>query len=106
MLLRHSFFLYYMLIYNHMSKVQKRMKACSLRRKGMSLKKIAKELMVSSGSVSVWCRDIELTTKQIREINRRAHKGSAKGRAKGVTVNKNKKALMIQKHLPQQLQLV
>ncbi len=79
-----------------MSKVQKRMKACSLRRKGMSLKKIAKELMVSSGSVSVWCRDIELTTKQIREINRRAHKGSAKGRAKGVTVNKNKKALSLQ----------
>jgi hypothetical protein len=49
------------------SKDSERLRAIALRKKGMSVKDIAKELMVAKSSVSVWVRDIQLTEKQ-REV--------------------------------------
>lgn len=56
-----------------MSKALLRLKARELRGKGESIKVIAKSLQVSAGSVSTWCRDVELTEKQIKELEIRAH---------------------------------
>ena len=47
-----------------MAKFEKRMRARAMRRNGMSIKYIAKELSVSSDSVSRWCEDIHLSPAQ------------------------------------------
>ncbi|EKE12994.1 MAG: hypothetical protein ACD_13C00107G0004 [uncultured bacterium] len=56
-----------------MSKSVQKVEARELRLKGKSIKKIAKKLGVSVGSVSIWCRDIELSLdqKKILDINAR-----------------------------------
>lgn len=46
-------------------------KALQLRSKGKSIKQIAKELDVSVGIVSLWCRQIELTEKQKEKLKKR-----------------------------------
>ncbi len=48
-----------------MAKSEKKLRARELRRNGQSIKSIAKELEVSQGSVSLWCRDIVLTDEQL-----------------------------------------
>jgi len=55
-----------------MAKSRERLKARQLRRKGESIKVIAKQLSVSPSSVSYWCTDIKLSLKQIKELERRA----------------------------------
>lgn len=44
-----------------MAKFKEKIKARELRHRGESIKDIARKLKVSKGSVSRWCRDIELT---------------------------------------------
>lgn len=56
-----------------MSKPVLRKKARQLRRKGLGIKTIAYRLGVSSSTVSLWCRDIKLTPKQLQELEKRAH---------------------------------
>lgn len=51
-----------------MAKSQQRLMAIELRKQGRSIKSIAKELLVSPGSVSVWCRDVKLTKRQIEKL--------------------------------------
>src|SRR5688572_10368152 len=55
-----------------MAKSEKKIRARTLRRKGQSIKSIARELEVSQGSVSLWCRDIILTDKQISILEKNA----------------------------------
>lgn len=55
-----------------MAKSEKKLLARQLRRGGQSIKSIAKELEVSQGSVSLWCRDIILTDEQLRLLERNA----------------------------------
>jgi len=52
-----------------MAKNTERKAARKLRQKGMAIKKIAGALSVSPGSVHRWCRDIEITDEQAREIS-------------------------------------
>jgi len=54
-----------------MAKSKEKLKARQLRRKGKSVKKIAKFLNVSSSSVSLWVRDIKLTPIQIESLRKR-----------------------------------
>ena len=54
-----------------MAKSKEKLKARQLRKRGESIKKIAKILKVSSSSVSLWCRDIQLTDKQIKNLRKR-----------------------------------
>ena len=69
-----------------MAKSKEKIKARELRRQGKSIKEIAKKLKVSKGSVSVWCRDIELTPKQIARLEKKIQVGSYRGRLKGARV--------------------
>lgn len=61
---------------------QKRSRA--LRKNGMSIKKIAKALNVSPGSVTRWTRDIQLTAEQVRTLYQRT------GAHQAAQVNKEK----------------
>lgn len=67
-------------------KSEERFKAIDLRRKGLSIKNIAKQLNVSAGSVSLWVRDIELSSEQIKNLEKQnpifnRQISGAKGRA-------------------------
>lgn len=48
-----------------MAKSEKKIRARKLRRDGQSIKSIARDLEVSPGSVSLWCRDILMTREQL-----------------------------------------
>ncbi len=54
-----------------MAKSKEKIKARKLRKKGESIKKIANLLHVSVSTASLWCRDVELTDKQIGNLRRR-----------------------------------
>lgn len=55
-----------------MTKLNLQFKAKELRKSGMSIKGIAKELHVSPASTSKWCKDIMLTEEQLKELSRQA----------------------------------
>ncbi|MBU1255434.1 hypothetical protein KKE74_01450 [Patescibacteria group bacterium] len=74
-----------------MAKFKEKIKAEELRKQGQSIKEIAKKLKVSKGSVSLWCRDIKLTKKQIKKLEQRMIKGGHKGRLKGAKVMKERR---------------
>lgn len=48
-------------------------KARHLRKRGLSLKEIAKELKVAKSSVSTWVKDVKLTKNQLRFLGHKAH---------------------------------
>jgi hypothetical protein len=54
-----------------MAKSKEKIKARKLRKKGESIKKIANILNVSVSTASLWCRDIELTNKQVENLRKR-----------------------------------
>jgi len=56
-----------------MAKSILRLKARELRKQGLGVKTIAHQLYVSSSTASLWCRDIKLTSDQIKELERRSH---------------------------------
>lgn len=62
-----------------MAKSKERNKAIEFRRKDESIKRIAKILNVSKGSVSLWCADIELAQKQTKKLHERIVSGSYPG---------------------------
>ena len=74
-----------------MAKFELRIKAREIRRIGESIKEIAKILGVSKSSVSLWCRDIILTEKQIKSLSKRAVEKGLKGRLIGIQGNRDKK---------------
>ncbi len=74
----------------YMAKFKEKIKAQELRRNGESIKEIAKKLKVSKSTVSIWCRDIQLTKRQIAKLDERKIKGSYKGRLKGARVQREK----------------
>lgn len=49
-----------------MAKSREKLKAREIRKRGKSIKFIARKLKVSPGSVSLWCKDIKLTSEQIK----------------------------------------
>ena len=73
-----------------MAKYKEKIKAQELRERGRSIKEITKTLNVSKGSVSVWCRDIKLTKKQIARLDEKQLKGGYKGRMKGARIQRKK----------------
>ena len=74
-----------------MAKSLLRIKAEELREEGKSVKDIAKTLQVSRGSVSLWTRDIILTTEQINVLLDNMHRGASLGRAKSAIIHKQKR---------------
>lgn len=66
-----------------MAKSKERNRAIILRRGGESIKDIAKKVKVSKSTASLWCRDIELSSAQIKRLHEKMIKGSYLGRMKG-----------------------
>lgn len=62
-------------------KLELRLEAQSLRKKGLSLKEIQKRLGVSRSSVSLWVREVKLTQRQIRRLYLNKETGRLKGSA-------------------------
>ncbi|MDD5552068.1 MAG: helix-turn-helix domain-containing protein [Candidatus Pacebacteria bacterium] len=79
-----------------MSKSKERIKAIDLRKKGKSIKEIAKDLKVSKSSVSIWCRNVKLTEKQINELHQKMIVGGYKGRIKGAKIQQQRKLTKIE----------
>ena len=55
-----------------MAKILQREKALKLRHRGWSIKDIAKTLEVSQSTTSYWCRDIMLTTLQVKRLQKKS----------------------------------
>lgn len=69
-----------------MAKVLEKNKALELRKRGKSVKDIALFLKIAKSTVSVWCRDIELTHSQIKKLHKKMVSGSYAGRMKGARI--------------------
>lgn len=78
-----------------MAKSIEKIKAQILRKRGESIKVIAKRLSVSKGAVSRWCRDIELSSEQVDALNKRRIKGGYAGRLKGARMQRERKLALI-----------
>jgi transposase-like protein len=78
-----------------MSKFDLKLKVSKLRRKGQSIKDIARIVGVSKSTVSVWCKDIVLNKKQKSILNAKMIAAGHSGRVKGARVNREKKVSRI-----------
>src|SRR3972149_9708292 len=56
-----------------------KLKAQTLRRRGLSYKEILKHVNVAKSTLSTWCKDIELTSKQMERLYKRQETGQRKG---------------------------
>ena len=63
-----------------MARTIEKNRALKLRKKGKSINEIARKLNIAKSTISVWCRDIQLTSKQIERLAKRQESGSYKGR--------------------------
>lgn len=80
-----------------MAKSRERLLARELRRKGESIREIAKNVGVTKSSVSLWCRDIVLSTAQVQKLVEREKKGSAIGRMRAWEWHRNEKRSRFEK---------
>lgn len=74
-----------------MSKGAEKLEALRLRRKGFSIKEIAKTLHVSPGSVSLWCQDVALSASQKAVLEKKRYLAGQAGRQKGADMNRAKR---------------
>jgi hypothetical protein len=81
-----------------MAKSEKRIEARRLRRKGLSIRSISEGLRVSKSSISIWCKDIEMTPRQKEVLFRKAVRAGHKGRMIGAEMNRKKKERRISFH--------
>jgi predicted transcriptional regulator len=65
---KNSTWYYDTIVLAYMAKFKEKYEAEKLRKQGFSIKDIAKELKVSSSSVSLWVRDIILSSEQYRDL--------------------------------------
>ena len=78
-----------------MSKTIEKIKAIELRRKGWSIKDIAKALQVSPSSASVWCQEVELSEKQKEILFEKQVAAGNSGRQRGADMNRQKRNVAI-----------
>jgi len=87
-----------------MAKPDEHIKALNLRKKGISINKIASELQVSKGTVSLWVRDIQISIEQKQTLMHRnitltgesKQKKSASLKTRIANMSKSEKALFIE----------
>jgi len=58
-----------------MAKPQEKNRALKLRKQGKSLKEISEEIGVGKSTISLWCRDIELSPTQIKRLRKKMNEG-------------------------------
>src|SRR3989338_7127736 len=80
-----------------MAKSKEKLIAQKLRKQGKSMKVIAKKLMVSTSSVSLWCKDIILSPDQIAALEKNAHDPFYGKRMKNVLRQKREKETKIKR---------
>lgn len=80
-----------------MAKFKEKIKAQQLRKKGESIKDIAKKLKISKGTVSIWCRDIELTKVQKKRLEDKMIKAGHRGRIKAARIQREKHLKKVKK---------
>ena len=73
-----------------MAKSLLRLEARKLRKKGVSVKKIAQYLKVAKSSASVWTRDIILTVEQLENLRKSSLEGAERGRLKSSLLQKER----------------
>lgn len=78
-----------------MAKYDLRLKARKLRKKGVSVKKIAEQLRISKSSASLWVRDIILSIEQLEALRQAEIKGAERGRLKSAFLQKEKRLKLI-----------
>jgi hypothetical protein len=82
-----------------MAKSQLRLQARQMRRQGLSIRDITRELSVSQSSASRWCSDIELTTAQVERLMLRKEEPIRKGQLLGALAQKNKRLALVDQYL-------
>ncbi len=73
-----------------MAKFLLRLEARKLRKRGVSIKKIAKYLKVSKSSASRWVRDIILTIEQLESLRKSSLEGAERGRLKNAFMQRDR----------------
>src|SRR3989338_6090917 len=81
-----------------MAKSQQKLKARKLRRGGMSIIKIADTVKVAKSTVSLWCRDIELTERQKLILLNSKENGLRRGQLIGAEIQKKRRLDRIDKY--------
>lgn len=72
------------------------LEARKLRKRGVSVKTIAKILGISKGTVSLWVRDIILTIEQLEKLKKNSIEGAERGRLKSALLQKEKRLKLIE----------
>ena len=78
-----------------MAKFLIKIKARKLRGSGKSIKDIAKKLGVTQGTVSLWCRDIKLSSEQLAKLMKSKSSRVTFGRLKGAQTQRLKRLNII-----------
>ncbi len=68
-----------------------------LRGKGKSHRQIAEKLRVSKSSISIWCRDVVITSAQAQQLKKMALAGGTKGRKKWADMRRASKKESLQR---------
>tara|TARA_B100000745_G_scaffold147734_1_gene96559 strand:- start:51 stop:731 length:681 start_codon:yes stop_codon:yes gene_type:complete len=74
-----------------MAKFEKRTEAHKLRCSGKSIKEIAERLGVAKSTVSLWCRDLQLTKQQEEYLKKRMYEAGHAGRMAGAKAMRQQK---------------
>jgi hypothetical protein len=79
-----------------MAKSVERLRAIELRRTGMSVKEISKNIQIAASTVSGWLKDIELSPEQRKTLYARQIAAGHRGRMIGAEKNRQKKIQTIE----------
>jgi transcriptional regulator with XRE-family HTH domain len=80
-----------------MAKFKQRLQARILRKKGLSVKDIARQIGVSKSTISVWTRDIVLTIEQLEDLRKSMLKGAELGRFRSAKLKREKRLATIER---------
>lgn len=81
-----------------MAKSLQRIKARKLRQNGMSIIKIASLVKVAKSTISMWCRDIDLTEEQKSNLLASKEEGLKRGQLMGAEMQKRRRLEKIEKY--------
>ena len=79
-----------------MAKSLLRLEALKLRKKGISVKKIARALGVSASTASYWTRDVILSVEQLENLRQSTIKGAELGRLRSALLQKKRRLKIIE----------
>lgn len=79
-----------------MAKTLLRLEARKLRKKGVSVKKIAQYLGVSKSTASIWVRDIVLSVEQLEGLRKSRIRGADLGRLRNALLQKDRRLKLIE----------